>query len=147
MTLKKRALQYEELSFDFTQFSGFAQQKLRERRTTIKRKDNIQATTGVLVVDLKGRMVSLNQRFILMWNLSEETVSLQNDWQAIKLVSSQFENPACFLIEARKIYEQVELKIHDLIKLKDGRIFERITKPQWSNGVIVGRIWKFRQID
>lgn len=81
-----------------------------------------------------------------MWNLSEETVSFQDDWQAIKLVSTQFENPACFLIEARKIYEQIDLEIYDLIELKDGRIFERITKPQWLNGIIIGRIWLFRQI-
>ena len=137
------AVQYENISSDSTQLSL---QKFRERKTTIKKKDNIQATTGILVVDLKGRIVSLNKRFISMWNLSEETVSFQDDWQAIKLVSTQFENPACFLIEARKIYEQVDLKIHDSIELKDGRVFERITKPQWLNCVIIGRIWKFRQI-
>lgn len=146
MTFVDYAVQYKEFSSDSTQFSQFSLQKLRERRTTIFFKDNIQTNTGILVVDLKGRMVSLNKRFISMWNLSEETVSFQDDWQAIKLVSTQFENPASFLKEARKIYEQVDLKIHDSIKLEDGRIFERITKPQWLNGAIVGRIWKFRQI-
>ena len=146
MSLQKSAVQNEESYSDFTQFSQFSLQKLRERKTTIFSKDNIQANTGILVVDLKGRMVSLNKRFISMWNLSEETVSFQDDWQAIKLVSTQFENPACFLIEARKIYEQIDLEIYDLIELKNGRIFERITKPQWLNGVIVGRIWLFRQM-
>ena len=141
------AVQYRELSSDSTQFSQFSRQKLKERKTIIKvKEDSSQIATGVLVVDLKGKIVSLNRRFISMWNLSEETVSFQDDWQAIKLVSTQFENPVSFLKEARKIYEQVDLKIHDSIKLKDGRIFERITKPQLLNGVIVGRIWKFRQI-
>ena len=146
MFLKESAIRDEESYSEFTQFSQFSLQKLRERKTTIFSKDNIQANTGILVVDLKGRIISLNKKFISMWNLSEETVSLLDDWQAIKLVSSQFENPASFLKETRKINEQINLEIHDSIKFKDGRIFERITKPQWSNCVIVGRIWLFRQI-
>ena len=148
MTLKDCAVQYKKISFDSTELSQFYRQKLKERKTGKNKKEenNIQATTGILVVDLKGRMVSLNKRFISMWNLSEETVSFLDDWQAIKLVSTSFENPASFLKEVRKIYKLIDLEIYDSIELKDGRIFERITKPQWLNGVIVGRIWKFRQI-
>ena len=144
MAFADYTVQYKELSSDSTQF---LLQKLKERKTIIKvKEDSSQAAIGVLVVDFEGKITSLNKRFISMWNLSQEIVSLQNDWQAIELVSTQFENPALFLKEVKKIYEQIDLEIHDSIELKDSRIFERITKPQWSNGVIIGRIWKFRQI-
>ena len=140
------AVQYKEPSSDSTQFSQFSLQKSKERKTIIKvKEDSSQVATGVLVVDLKGKIVSLNKRFISMWNLSEEVVSLQDDWQAIKLVSTSFENPASFLKEVRKIYKLIDLEIYDSIELKDGRIFERITKPQWLDGIIIGRIWSFRE--
>ena len=146
MTFANYAVQYKKFSSDSTQSSQFSLQKLKERKTIIKKENSSQVATGILLVDLKGKIVSLNKRFISMWNLSREIVSLQDDWQAIKLVSTQFEDPAFFLKEVEKIYEQIDLKIYDSVKLKDGRIFERTTKPQWLNGVIVGRIWLFRQI-
>ena len=57
MTFKESAVQDKESYSDSTQFSRFSRQKLRERKTTIFSKDNIQANTGILVVDLKGRMI------------------------------------------------------------------------------------------
>ncbi|MGV2831646.1 hypothetical protein [Myxosarcina sp. GI1(2024)] len=144
MSFENYAIQYRELCSDSTQFLQFFEPKFSYRKAVIN--NNSQDTTGILVVDLKGRMISLNKNFISMWNLSQEIVSLQDDWQAIKLVSTQFENPASFLKEMRKIYDQRDLKIYDSIKLKNGRIFERLTKPQFLGGQIIGRIWIFRQI-
>ena len=91
-------------------------------------------------------MVSLNRKFISMWNLSRAIVSSRSDRQAIELVSKQFEDPASFFRETSRIYEQIDLEICDLIKLKDGQVFKRMTKPQWLGEQIVGRIWEFQPI-
>ena len=81
MAFADYTVQYKELSSDSTQF---LLQKLKERKTIIKvKEDSSQAAIGVLVVDFEGKITSLNKRFISMWNLSQEIVSLQNDWQAI----------------------------------------------------------------
>lgn len=110
------------------------------------KKEKSWTNAGVFVVDNNRKIVSLNRKLISMWSLPQQIVSSQNDWQVVKFISKRCENSANFLIDIRKIYKQPDLDIKDSIKLKDGRIFERITKPQWSEGKIVGRIWMFREI-
>ncbi len=110
------------------------------------KKEKSWTNAGVFVVDNKRKIVSLNRKLISMWSLPQQIVSSQNDWQVVKFISLKCENSANFLIDVRKIYEQINLEVHDSIKLKDGLIFEYITSPQWLEGKIVGRIWMFQEI-
>ncbi len=110
------------------------------------KKEKSCSTAGIFVVNSSRKIVSLNRKLISMWSFPQRIVSSQNDWQALQFISLKCENSENFLIDIRKIYDRLDLEIKDSIKLKDGRIFERITKPQWSEGKIVGRIWMFREI-
>ena len=110
------------------------------------KKEKSWTNAGIFVVDNKRKIVSLNRKLISMWSLPQQIVTSQNDWQVVKFISKRCENSANFLIDVRKIYEQIDLEVHDSIKLKDGRIFEYITTPQWLEGKIVGRIWRFCEI-
>ena len=110
------------------------------------RDNNTQLPIGILVVNNQGRMIGLNRKFISMWALSQEIVRSQSERQAIELVSKQFEDPIAFFREMKEIYQQKDSSICDSIELKNGRVFERMTEPQWLGGQIVGRIWQFRQI-
>ena len=100
---------------------------------------------GILIVDNGRRMVSLNRTFIEMWRLPEKIVASQNDDLALAFVAEQFEKPHCFLMQVRGVYIQKNSIIQDTIRLKDGRIFERRSRPQWLGRKIVGRIWLFRE--
>ena len=100
---------------------------------------------GILIVDNQRRMVSLNRTFIEMWRLPEKIVASQNDDLALAFVAEQFEKPGCFLMQVRGVYIQKNSIIQDTIRLKDGRIFERFSQPQWLGQKIVGRIWLFRE--
>ena len=119
--------------------------KLESVTSRVKKNPN-PATAGVLFVDSNRRIVSLNRKLIEMWGLPQSLIEEQDDRQAVKFISFQFEEPRSFLREVRKIYEQMDLGIHDLVFLKDGRIFERQTNPQRLEGKIVGRLWRFREI-
>lgn len=101
---------------------------------------------GILVVDMSRRIVSLNQKFIDLWGLTPHLINTRNDEQSLEVVSSKFEDPKSFLNEVREIYRQTGLEVHDLITLRNNRIFERYTTPQWLNRKIVGRLWSFREV-
>lgn len=105
-----------------------------------------QVATGILVVDSKRRIVSLNRKFIEMWHLPKDIVVSQDDNQALAFVSEQLEAPKRFFVEVSTLYKQLNLEIHDAINFKDGRRFERYTQPLWIEGENIGRIWSFRDI-
>lgn len=105
-----------------------------------------QAATGILVVDSKRGITSLNRKFIEMWHLPKHIVVSQDDNQALAFVAEQLESPKGFFVEVSQMYKQLSLEIHDAIDFKDGRRFERYTQPLWTEGENVGRIWKFRDI-
>ncbi len=105
-----------------------------------------QAATGILVVDSKRRIMSLNRKFIEMWHLPKHIVVSQDDSQALAFVSGQLEAPKRFYTEVSDFYKQLHLEIHDAIDFKDGRRFERYSQPLWIERENIGRIWSFRNI-
>lgn len=98
---------------------------------------------GILVVDSNRTMVSLNRSFLDLWSISQHLIMSRDDEEVLKFVSKQFEYPKNFFKEVKEIYMQQHLEIHDTIQLKDGRIFERHSQPQWLEEKYVGRLWMF----
>lgn len=132
-------------SFLFSQSAWNQQIKLEPAASRVKKNTN-STTAGILVVDNNRRVVTLNRKLIEMWSLPQSLIGERNDIQAVKFIALRFENPNSFLGEVEGIYEQMDLEIHDYVFLKDGKIFERYTSPQWLEGEIVGRLWRFREI-
>lgn len=109
-------------------------------------KRNIQSNTnGILIVDSNNRrIVGLNRKFVEMWGFSSCIVNSQDENIALDFAAFKVENPLKFLTEVQEIYKNIELEIHDTIKLKDGRIFERHSLPQYLESKNVARLWMFR---
>lgn len=105
-----------------------------------------QANTGILVVDNQGRIVSLNRKFIEIWNLPKHIIASRDEDQALEFVSSQFEEPNSFIEKVRELNRQLSLEILDTLKFKDGRILKRHSQPQWLGKKYVGRVWICRDI-
>ncbi|HCF26932.1 MAG TPA: hypothetical protein DEV81_06920 [Cyanobacteria bacterium UBA11049] len=109
-------------------------------------KGQVQTIAGILIVDSNRRMVSLNRKFIDMWDVPQQIIVSQNEEKALELASLLVEDANSFLNSVAKLYIHTELEIYDTIKLKDGRMFERHSRPQWLENKNVGRIWRFREI-
>jgi len=101
---------------------------------------------GILVVDAEGRMVRLNQKFIEMWRIPEHIVESRDDSLAIEYVLDQLKEPDQFSKKVADLYADPEAESYDVLEFKDGRVFERYSKPQRAGDEIAGRVWSFRDI-
>lgn len=101
---------------------------------------------GILVVNDEGKIVGLNQRFVVMWRIPESIVASKNDNQALVYVLDQLKDPEGFLAKMRELYSQPAAESFDLLEFKDGRVFERYSRPQRIGARVVGRVWSFRDV-
>jgi PAS domain S-box-containing protein len=107
----------------------------------------LEATTdGILVVDNGGRIVDYNGRFVELWKIPPEIMESRDDARAIGAAIDQLRDPDGFVAKVRALYAEPDTVSHDVIEFRDGRIFERDSRPQIVDGVAVGRVWSFRDV-
>ncbi len=101
---------------------------------------------GIVVIDGSGRITSYNAKFAAMWRLTDDQIAQPVDDRMVAHVAEQLKDGEAFLAKVRELSNQPEAESHDVLEMKDGRVFERDSQPQRLNGVPVGRVWCFRDI-
>jgi diguanylate cyclase (GGDEF)-like protein/PAS domain S-box-containing protein len=101
---------------------------------------------GLLVVDNHGQVVSVNRRLTEMWRVPESLLRTRDGRSLTAYVRDQLSSPEEFSAKVEKYYTDLEGETNDTLVFKDGRVFERVSKPQAVDGTIVGRVWSFRDI-
>jgi diguanylate cyclase (GGDEF)-like protein/PAS domain S-box-containing protein len=99
---------------------------------------------GLLVIDRSGKILAWNDTFVSMWNLPLGVIESRNDDAAIAAVLDQLVDADAFLSRVRELYAHPEEESFETISLKDGRIFERFSRPLGPKRDIQGRVWSFR---
>ena len=102
---------------------------------------------GILVVNLDGNIVTYNQNFLKMWKIPQELLTTNGgDRRALEFVVEQLASPEEFSAKVREIYSNPSLESFDVLEFKNGRSFERFSRPQMIDDKIAGRVWSFRDV-
>ncbi|HEY1077062.1 MAG TPA: PAS domain S-box protein, partial [Fontimonas sp.] len=101
---------------------------------------------GILVVDLKGRIVSYNRQFLEMWRIPEVIAQTHEERLVLASVLPQLRAPEAFMSSIRELYDDPEAEHSDLLEFRDGKVFERYSRGHRVGGEIVGRVWSFRDV-
>jgi PAS domain S-box-containing protein len=101
---------------------------------------------GILALSQSGAVLSYNSKFASMWGIPPEMLQKRDGNEWLAFASSQVVNPERFY---RKTGFQVTVPAKhafDVIKLKDGRNFERYVQFQQIGEMTAGRVINYRDV-
>ena len=101
---------------------------------------------GILVTDLSGRIRNCNERFAQMWGLPAELLLQRDDDSLLEWMRRSVVDPAAYMRRLAALEEAVMLQSNDVLQLHSGRVIERVSLPQCSQGRPIGRVWSYRDI-
>ena len=101
---------------------------------------------GILVTGVQGETLRTNTRFRGLWNLSEDLLDSGNDRIMMKHILEKLSDPFKFTNELNKFNDDLTIEVLDTLNFKDGRIFERSSRPMFVEDEVQGRVWSFRDI-
>ncbi|BAO30463.1 PAS domain S-box protein [Sulfuritalea hydrogenivorans] len=104
------------------------------------------ASDGILVISNKRRVVTYNAQFASLWRISAELLAASDDKALMEFVLDQLQDPQQFINKVNELYGQPEASSADTLQFKDGRVFERYSRPQRMDGRVTGRVWTFRDV-
>jgi diguanylate cyclase (GGDEF)-like protein len=100
---------------------------------------------GILAVGAAGEVRYYNTRFLELWRIPRQLAERGNDDELLAYALEQLEDPDAFLRKVRALYASYE-ENNDILHFRDGRVFERYSRPLLSNGLLNGRVWSFRDV-
>lgn len=103
-------------------------------------------TDGIFVTDVLDRAVIANQRFVDLWSLPRSVSTGMADSKTLVTLANQLRDPQAFLTTQKDLTTYIDMDHRSILELRDGRLFEWNSRPQYVDGNVVGRVSSFRDI-
>ena len=127
-----------------------SQRRLAEslvKKTVSELNAAIESTVdGIYVIDRAGKIIRYNQNFASMWKIPDELLHSGEDRAVSGYLKTQVKNPGLFKDSDDEYNPPRDRETYDMLELKDGRIFERYSKPQKMDALIIGRVMSYRDV-
>ena len=143
LTVREALRRYEQDHLLATQ-----QQALQAANAKLERSISLlQATLdstadGILVVDRTGTITHFNRKLAEIWNVDPSSDSTR----MLHLMTNQLVHSQQFDIAEWQSEQWCQPETREVLKLKDDRVLESLSQPQYLNQHVVGRVWSFRDV-
>ena len=101
---------------------------------------------GILVTDENATLLSLNERYLQIWQIPLEAEDVHDHWQLLAFCCKQVKDRQKFLNRVAEIYASWPSDTYDVLELVDDTVLERFSKIRYIKGQAIGRIWSFKDI-
>jgi len=101
---------------------------------------------GIVVVDLDRRVILYNRQYLKMFGLTSDDLERGGVDGFIETLTPELENLEAVLFTSHRIWSDPSSEVMDMMRFKDGRIYQRHIAPHRVNSQIVGRVASFWDI-
>jgi PAS domain S-box-containing protein len=101
---------------------------------------------GIVVVDLDRCVIRHNRQFLRMFGFTREQVEHSTSTDLLLAVAPQLENVDALIERSRQLWRDPATPMLDVMRFKDGRVFQRYVAPHRIGDQIVGLVASYRDI-
>jgi diguanylate cyclase (GGDEF)-like protein/PAS domain S-box-containing protein len=103
-------------------------------------------TDGIAVIGFDNRLLRYNQRFSDLWRIPRERLDEGDTPALLEAAMDQLVDPQSFFAPVQALHADPMGESFDRLQFKDGRVYERFSRPLLGEGRANGRVWSFRDI-
>lgn len=124
------------------EFSQLKSKELELETSLSLLRSTLESTAiGIVAVNFEGDILSLNQKFVDMWQIPESLILSKKCPRCKAFFENQLKDPQAFSRLIWEVSSQSDFESYDILELNDGRVFAHYSKPQWLDSKIIGRVW------
>jgi two-component system sensor histidine kinase/response regulator len=107
----------------------------------------LEATAdGIAVMDLRGALVTCNQRFTRMWNAPQRLLDAGDERQELQFIQARMDDPDSEMGALLDATGPEDEETASTLELRDGRILQRHRTALRTHGRITGHVLSFRDV-
>ena len=141
-----------QLTRDTRKYTSSLKQKIEDSTLSLQQSLSLVKSTfesssdGIVVLDNDGNIIDYNQKFTELLQIPEQILQNKKEKDLLNYLTDKLLDPDKFFAKIKEFHKNMEEVGIEVVKYKNGRIFECYSQPHKMQDKIVGRILDFRDI-